>query len=173
MKKLILLALFIVGCVFGGFPETITDIDGNNINLKELVTNKTVAVIMMRVPDCPICYKQILRIIENFDDFDGCNETFLVLSPEPIEKLRAVKETTQFPFPFIVDNNLTIARSLDLLQSETEILPSILILNDKLEVEWSQTGRAGWYYGDTELMIHLKCSGWIINLIKKLESLFN
>ena len=77
MKKLIL--LLIVGCLFGGFPETITDIDGNNINLKELVTKKTVAVIMMRAPDCPICYKQILRIIENFDDFDGCNETFLVL----------------------------------------------------------------------------------------------
>ena len=172
IRRLIIL-LLIVGCLFGRFPETITDIDGNNINLKELVTKKTVAVIMMRAPDCPYCYKQILRIIENFDDFDGCNETFLVLSPEPIEKLRAVKETTQFPFPFIVDNNLTIARSLDLLQSETEILPSILILNDKLEIEWSQTGRSPLYYGDTELKMHLKCYGWITKLIKKFTALFN
>ena len=165
--------LLIVGCLLGGLPQTITDIDAHNINLKELVTKKTVAVIIMSPPDCPYCYKQILRIIENFDDFDGCNETFLVLSPEPIEKLRAVKELTQFPFPFIVDNNLTIARSLDLLQSETEMLPSILILNDKLEIEWSQTGRSPLYYGDTELKMHLKCYGWITKLIKKFTALFN
>ena len=39
--------------LFGGFPEIITDIDGNPINLKELNTQKTVAVITMKSPDCP------------------------------------------------------------------------------------------------------------------------
>ena len=48
-----------------------------------------------------------------------------------------------------------------------------LILNDKLEVEWSQTGRDRWYYGDTELKMHLKCYGWITKLIKKFTALFN
>jgi hypothetical protein len=56
---------------------------------------------------------------------------------------------------------LKIAKSLDLLLSETEILPSILILNEKLEVKWAQRGRNILYFGDPELMKRLKCDGWI------------
>ena len=78
-----------------------------------------------------------------------------------IEKLQTTKELTKFPFPFIVDNELKIARSLDLIINENQILPSILILNDKLKVEWAQKGRNTFYFGDPELMKHLKCEGWI------------
>ena len=156
----------IVGCLLfsilcGGFPEIITDIEGNNINLKELTPQKTVAVITMKSPDCPVCQTQILRIKQNFDRLAVCNVTFLVLAPTPIEKLYLTKEMTQFPFPFIADHDLRISRSLDLLLSKTEILPSILILNEKLEVEWAQRGRNVLYFGDPELMKRLKCEGWI------------
>ena len=41
--------------LFGGFPEIITDIDEDTINLKELTTQKIVAVITMKAPDCPVC----------------------------------------------------------------------------------------------------------------------
>ena len=147
--------------LLGGFPEIITDIDGNKINLKELAAQKTVVVITMKAPDCPVCQIQILRIIENFDKLSVCHVTFLVLSPGPAEKLQSVKELTKFTFPFIVDEKLEIAHSLDLLLNETQILPSILILNEKLEVEWDQRGRNSLYFGDPVLMKHLKCDGWI------------
>jgi len=81
--------------------------------------------------------------------------------PPAIDKLQKAKELTKFPFPFIVDQDLKIARSLDLIINETQILPSILILNDKLEVEWAQRGRNALYFGDPELMKRLKCEGWI------------
>lgn len=147
--------------LFGGFPEIITDIDGDPINLKELTTQKTVAVITMKAPDCPVCQTQLLRIMQNFDKLSVCNVIFLVLAPGPIDKLQKAKELTKFPFPFIVDQELKIARSLDLIINETQILPSILILNDKLEVEWAQRGRNALYFGDPELMKRLKCEGWI------------
>ena len=147
--------------LLGGFPEIITDIDGNAINLKELTTQKTVAVITMKVPDCPVCQTQLLRIMQNFDKLSACNVTFLVLAPGPIEKLQKAKELTKFPFPFIVDQDLKVAKSLDLIINETQILPSILILNDKLDVEWAQRGRNVLYFGDPELMKHLRCEGWI------------
>ena len=156
----------ITGCVlfsilFGIFPDIISDIEGNNINLKELTSQKTVVVITMKSPDCPVCQAQIIRIMQNFDKLAVCNVTFLVLSPKPMDKLYKAKETTQFPFPFIADHDLKIAKSLDLLLNESEILPSILILNDKLEVEWAQRGRNAMYFGDPELMKRLKCDGWI------------
>ena len=147
--------------LLGGFPESIVDIDGNTIHLKELVGQKTIAVITMKSPDCPVCQTQILRIMQNFDRLSACNVIFLILAPGSIEKLREAKELTRFPFPFIMDNELIIARSLGLMLNETQILPSILILNEKLEVEWLQRGRNAIYFGDSELMKHLKCEGWI------------
>ena len=159
--KLQLTGFLFFSILFGGFPEIITDIDGNAINLKELTTQKTVAVITMKAPDCPVCQIQILRIMQNFDQLSACNVTFLVLVPGPVEKLQKAKEVTKFPFPFIVDQDLKVAQSLDLIINETQILPSILILNDKLELEWAQRGRNALYFGDPELMKHLRCEGWI------------
>ncbi len=149
------------GILFGGFPECIEDIDGNIIKLKELTAKKTVAVITMKSPGCPVCQTQILRIIQNFDRLSACNVTFLILAPGPIDKLRETKDLTRFPFPFIMDNELKIARSLDLLLNDNQMLPSILILNEKLEVEWLQRGRNVLYFGDSKLMKQLKCEGWI------------
>ena len=159
--KIQITSCFLFTILLGAFPEIITDIDGDTINLKELTTQKTVAVITMKAPDCPVCQTQILRIIQNFDKLSSCNVTFLVLAPGPIDKLQKAKELTKFPFPFIVDQDLKIARLLDLIINETQILPSILILNDKLEVEWAQQGRNALYFGDPELMKRLKCEGWI------------
>ena len=159
--KIQITSCFLFSILLGAFPEIITDIDGTTINLKEITGQKTVAIITMKSPDCPVCQTQILRIIQNFDKLSSCNVTFLVLAPGPVERLQNAKELTKFPFPFIVDQDLKIARSLELIINETQILPSILILNDKLEVEWAQRGRNALYFGDPELMKRLKCEGWI------------
>ena len=159
--KIQITSCFLFSILLGAFPEIITDIDGDTINLKELTTQKTVAVITMKAPDCPVCQTQLLRIMQNFDKLSACNVTFLVLAPGHIDELQKAKELTKFPFPFIVDQELKIAKSLDLIINETQILPSILILNDKLEVEWAQRGRNTLYFGDPELMKRLKCEGWI------------
>ena len=138
--KIQIMSCFLFSILLGSFPNIITDIEKNTIDLKGLTIQKTVAVITMKSPDCPVCQTQLLRIIQNFDKLSVCNVTFLVLAPGPIEKLQMAKELTKFPFPFIVDQDLKISRSLDLIINETQILPSILILNDKLEVEWLKEG---------------------------------
>ena len=159
--KNILAVYILFNILVGGFPESITDIKGNIINLKELTSNKTVVIMTMKTPDCPVCITQILRIMDNFDKLSTCNVTFLVLAPGPLEKLKDTKRLTKFPFPFIVDEKLKIAQSLDIVINKTQILPAILILNKKLEVEWAQKGRNAFYFGDPVLMEHLKCEGWI------------
>ena len=91
----------------------------------------------------------------------ACNVTFLVLSPGSVDKIKKAKSITQFPFPFIMDTNLAISKSLNLTIDEFQILPSILILNEKLEIAWEQRGRNALFYGDPELMKILQCSSWI------------
>ena len=156
-----ILAILLITALQAGFPEILRDIDGNDINLKELAAQKTVAIITMKAPACPVCQTQILRLMENFYKLAACNVTFLILAPGPGEKLKQAREMTQFPFPFIVDEGLKIARSFELLLSEMEILPSILILNKDLEIAWSQRGRNAFYFGDPALMKQLNCKGWI------------
>ena len=85
--KIQVTSCFLFTILLGAFPEIITDIDVNTINLKELTSQKTVAVITMKAPDCPVCQTQLLRIMQNFDKLSVCNVTFLVLAPGPVEKL--------------------------------------------------------------------------------------
>ena len=156
-----ILTFLLFSVVHASFPEILQDIDGNEINLKNLAAQKTVAIITMKAPDCPVCQTQILRLMENFAKLAACNVTFLVLAPGPVEKLKQTREMTQFPFPFILDENLEIALSFGLLLSETEILPSILILDKDLDIAWSQKGRNAFYFGDPALMKQINCKGWI------------
>ena len=91
IKKQIIVYI-LIGCLLAGFHKQINDIEGNSINLEELASQKKVAVITMKSPDCPVCQTQILRIIDNFDKLSACNVPFIVIAPGPIEKLQKTKE---------------------------------------------------------------------------------
>jgi hypothetical protein len=60
-----------------------------------------------------------------------------------------------------MDEDLTISKSLNLNIDDNQILPSILILNNKLEIEWEKRGRNAFNFADPELMKTLNCSSWI------------
>ena len=158
---LLLFVLISVGAVFAGFPDIIKDIDGSVIDLKQMASQKRLAVITLKTAECPVCQKQLIRIKERLSELTVCNVTFIVLSPGSIDKIQKAKSKTQFPFPFIKDEDLTISKSLNLNIDENQILPSILILNNKLEIEWEQIVRNAFYFGDPELMKILNCSSWI------------
>ena len=147
--------------MFAGFPDIIKDMDGSVINLKQMAFQKKLAVITLKTAECPVCQKQLIRIKERLSELTVCNVTFIVLSPGPVDKIQQVKSKTQFPYPFIHDDGLKISKSLKLNINDNEILPSILILNKNLEIEWEQRGRNAFYFGDPDLMKILDCSSWI------------
>ena len=164
MKKLQLLALltiYLTNSLFAGFPESITAVDGSNIDLKQLASQKRLVVITMKTAECTVCQQQLIRIKKKLNELMPCNVTFIVLSPGSIDKIQKAKSITKFPFPFIMDKDLTISKSLKLNIDDNQILPSILILDDKLEIEWEQIGRNAFQFGDPELIKILDCSSWI------------
>ena len=126
-----------------------------------MVAKKRVVVITIKTAECQVCQRQLIRIKEKLDVLVACNVTFLVLSPSPVDKIQKAKSITTFPFPFILDNNLEISKSFNLTIDDSQLLPSILILNEKLEIAWEQRGRNALFYGDPELMKILQCSSWI------------
>ena len=159
--SLLLFILFGVKFVFAEFPDKIKDIEGTVIDLKHIVSKSRLAVITIKTAECPVCQHQLKRIKDKLKELVVCNVTFIVLSPGPVDKIQQIKSKTQFPYPFIHDDDLKISKSLKLNINDNEILPSILILNKNLEIEWEQRGRNAFYFGDPDLMKILDCSSWI------------
>ena len=170
MKVLI---IFFFGIVFGSsfetdstkkkiyFPATVTSSKGNKVDVEALVKTHTMVVISIKATWCPVCRQQLLRIKEQLSDFEKCNASFLVLSPGSNEAVQEVKFNTDFPFPFIPDQNFSIAKKLDLILSPEEIMPAIVILNKDLSVKWIQKGRNALNFGDAELKEYLGCANRI------------
>ena len=179
MKKSILThkikfsAIFFWGIVFGSsfetdstkkeiyFPATVTSSAGNEIDVAALAKAHIMIVITIKATWCPVCRQQLLRIKEQLGDFEKCNASFLVLSPGSKEAVQEVKFNTDFPFPFIPDQNFSIAKKLDLILSPEEIMPAIVILNKDLSIKWIRRGRNALNFGDKELKDYLGCANWI------------
>ena len=143
------------------FPSTVISSQGNKINVGKLTEASTVIIITIKSPFCPVCQAQLIRIRTQLNSFNKCNVTFLVLSPGASKEVHQVKLNTEFPFPFIPDGDLSIAKALGLLLNPQQILPSIIVLNDNLTIKWIQKGRNSIYFGDDELYDYLDCDNWI------------
>ena len=166
-------AIFFLGIVFGSsfetdstdqeiyFPATVTTSTGNEIDVAALAKAHIMIVITIKATWCPVCRQQLLRIKEQLGDFKKCNASFLVLSPGSNEAVQEVKFNTDFPFPFIPDQNFSIAKILDLILSPEEIMPAIVILNKDLSIKWIRRGRNALNFGDKELKDYLGCANWI------------
>lgn len=143
------------------FPEKIKDIYNNEIDISTIAENKTLVILTMKSPRCPVCRKQIKRLNDQLASLAICNVFFIVLAAGPEEQIRQAAKETHFPFPFVEDKNMNIAKEFDLIIGKNEILPSLIILNASLKLDWIQKGRNEFYFGDPELMKRLKCEGWI------------
>ena len=166
-------AIFFLGIVFGSsfetdsteqeiyFPATVTSSTGKDIDVAALAKAHIMIVITIKATWCPVCRQQLLRIKEQLGDFEKCNASFLVLSPGSNEAVQEVKFNTDFPFPFIPDQNFSIAKILDLILSPEEIMPAIVILNKDLSIKWISRGRNALNFGDKELKDYLGCANWI------------
>lgn len=143
------------------FPNKVEDINGRVVDVAKLVEVKTVTVVTLKATWCPICQEQLIRLKNNLQVIDTEHITFLVLSPGPKSELVKIKKSISFPYPFIEDRNLRIAKSLGLDISDKEITPSIFILNKHREIRWMQKGRSSLYYGDQELLNEIGIVNWI------------
>ena len=166
-------AIFFLCIVFGSsfetdsteqeiyFPATVTSSKGNDIDVAALAKAHIMIIITIKAAWCPVCQKQLLRIKDQLGDFEKCNASFLVLSPGSNEAVQEVKFNTDFPFPFIPDQNFSIAKKLDLILSPEEIMPAIVILNEDLSIKWMKEGRNVLNFGDADLKEYLGCENWI------------
>ncbi|CAG8617002.1 13066_t:CDS:2 [Dentiscutata heterogama] len=163
------------------FPEVVVDLDGRSINIKELAKHHVLILITLKASWCPVC-PQLLRILniyglqdnppETFQDpFNGSiiakvppedlptDAYFIIICPGPADEVRRIQELynfSKYPYPFIVDENLSLASQIELRMSRTEILPFIGHIHPETRmVSPINLGRGPGIYGHDKLLEYL------------------
>jgi len=84
-----------------------------------------------------------------------------VLAPGGKDGIKKLRKRTGFPFPFIQDKNLKIAKRFDLAMPPFEIIPAVILLEKDGSARWVKPGRSPDYYSDQALIDYLDCVNWI------------
>ena len=154
-------SIFLFGAEPIQFPQSVTSLSGEEIDVEKITKSKTVVIVTLKSPTCPVCKNQLERIKQNLGAFEMCNMSFLVVCPGNEEEVKKVKEETEFPFPFIADTNLEIGNQMGLILRDNELYPSIFVLKKDRTIRWIQKGRNYLHYGDEEVKEALNCHNWI------------
>ncbi len=143
------------------FPASVTTIGGEKLDVAALARRRSLVIVTLKATWCQVCQTQLLRLKRRLPEIKPCGATFLVLAPGPRSELRSIQQRIDFPYPFVEDVGLSIAKRLGLQMSKTEILPSLLILGPDLSIQWMQRGRGPGSYADGALVEALDCGNSI------------
>lgn len=138
-------------------PSRVEAINGESIDLAALARRKSLVVVTLKTPHCPVCARQLERLRRRLPELAKCGVTFIVIGPGPAEALAELQTASGFDYPFVEDADLSIARSLGLQLSADEIAPAILMARDDLSIGWIQRGRSARYFGDEALREAVEC----------------
>jgi len=122
-----------------------------------LANEKKLFIVTLKETWCSVCFKQLLRLETRLTELRICGATFVVLSHGPKDALKLIRKRTEFPYPFVEDKGLALAKKLKLQIAADQIQPAIFAVNKNREIAWMQLGRNGSYYGDKELQEYLDC----------------
>lgn len=91
---------------------------------------------------CPLCMAQIREVVEHYLELDRLGVKVAFISSQPEKQTKVLAEKFEVPFQFLIDENLTTARKLNLVAKNglpyglqllgydpDVILPTVLMLN--------------------------------------------
>eukprot|EP00439_Symbiodinium_sp_Y106_P040554 s374_g4.t6 len=148
------------------------DVDGRSLHMQEMCRNNLVLVCTFKSVSCPVCPQKLQRLfMEPLRSL--CREAmvkWIVLSPGPRAALKALREHLhlkdaprasktegiQEDVPFVCDEDLQIAASVNATPNIGQILPCFFEIKADLSVGWSRIDR-GSNSGDTKVQEFLTC----------------
>lgn len=139
------------------FPPIVIDTDGNRLDVVELATNHHLVLITVRTPDCPVCATQLERVKAILPELEACNVRFLVLLAGPYEGVIALKQSSEFDYPFLADPEMQIVAPLGLAMEWGQLFPGMLEIRPDLTLGWRAMGRNSGHYNDEALLDHFEC----------------
>ena len=94
-----------------------TDEHGNVVASSDLAGAPAV-ILFVRGNWCPFCTAQVADLTSHYKDIVDLGSRLIFITPKPLETTRRVAEFYEVDFDFWLDEELTIARQLDLLHHD-------------------------------------------------------
>ena len=138
-------------------PARLTDVFGADVDVAAIAARTTLIFVTMKTPTCPVCSEQLRRLGALNERLRACGASFIVLAPGPADALRRVAASSGFPYPFVADVDLAVARAAELAVGPAEIMPGFFHVDQNRRIVWTQRGRSAGAFGDGELVAHLRC----------------
>jgi peroxiredoxin len=132
-------------------------VNGHAVDVAELASRHHLVVVTVKAAWCPVCREQLARLRRELPRLRSCGATFIVLGPGPRDALRGVARETGFPYPFVADEDLALARAADLVLAPDQLVPAVFAVNDRREIVWVERGRSGAAFSDEALFTRLAC----------------
>jgi len=135
------------------------DVDGRRLNMQEMCRNNLVLVCTFKSVSCPVCPQKLQKLfMEPLRSL--CREAmvkWIVLSPGPPAALKALRDQLHLKedVPFVCDEDLQIAASVNATPNIGQILPCFFEIKADLSVGWSHIDR-GSVFG-TKVQEFLTC----------------
>jgi peroxiredoxin len=138
-------------------PPRLEDVRGETIDVATLAREFRLVFVTLKATWCPVCQVQLERLARLLPRLRSCGASFVILAPGPRQDLEKVAATSQFPYPFVADVDMSIAASAGLRMAADQMQPAIFTVNAEREIVWIQRGRSGAHFGDAQLLEHLDC----------------
>jgi peroxiredoxin len=139
-------------------PHQLVDLTGAPVELAALTANHRLFIVTLKATWCPVCQMQLQRLRDQLARLRACGATFVVLAPGPRSELTRIAEQTAFPYPFVEDVDLAIARFAGLQLAADQIEPAIFEVNAQREIVWMDRGRNAGHFNDEALLARLECT---------------
>lgn len=95
---------------------TVSDLDGQSVELTELYGRGPIMLIFYRGGWCPYCNFQIRQLTEGYADFQERGVTLVLISVDRIEEGARTRASWEIPFPVLSDPDLVAHRAFRVLE---------------------------------------------------------
>ncbi len=137
-----------------------TDLDGNRVELNQLLKSGPVVILFYRGEWCPVCNRYLSELNNSLSAMKEKGATVLVISPELAINAAKTKRNSQSEFVFISDTSLEICASFDVLFSVTEAYQKKI--NTKLQKDINENNGTSKARLPVPATFIIDQNGWVI-----------
>lgn len=153
MNKLILCLLLVASCLYAQDREmpdiVVKDLEGKQVNLKELVKHNGPVVLSFWATWCKPCILELDNITDQHSDWVfETGAKFIAISVDDVRSQGKVKPFTKsrgWPFEIYLDSNADLKRAFNINE-----VPHTILINGLGQIVWQHSS---YIAGDEELLL--------------------
>jgi len=116
--------------------------DGDHIALDEIAPERSVAVVVMKGPWCPVCKRQLKRLSDQMANIQAADATVVGLTSAGPERTRKLRKQLGLNLPILSDTSKNLLRDLDMWRKDAcHAIPGVVFIDESGTITGVHRGR--------------------------------